>query len=115
MYSFYCFRQNAGLLGQQVHVNRVARKSYESMASSSLSLKQVDAGLIQAEVNYCLSAHVSHSCIRGSVCMFYNGVIHLSIELENPEAAGTDSTTRCNFERLRSDICMESRYFLKNH
>jgi len=40
------------------------------------------AELVQAEVNYCLSANVSHSCIRGSVWMFHNGVICPSMELE---------------------------------
>ena len=33
------FDRNAGLLEQQAHVKRVARKSYESMANSSLSFK----------------------------------------------------------------------------
>ena len=34
------------------------------------------------EVNYCLSANVSHSCIRGSVWMFDDGVIRHPMELE---------------------------------
>ena len=48
------FHKNAGFLEQQAHVKRVARNSYESIASR----------------------------IRGSVWMFDNGVIRHSMELE---------------------------------
>ena len=82
---YIAFGKNAGLLEQKAHGKRVARKSHESMAGSSLSFKNVVAELVQAEVNFCFSANVSHSCIR-------------SIELEYRE---NDSATRCNFERLR--------------
>lgn len=57
--------------------------------------------------------------IRAFVDLFYgmfdNGVIHHSIELETwtLKQRETDSTTRCNFEGLRSDIWMvDSRYFI---
>ena len=53
------------------------------------------------EVNYCLSANVSLSCIRG----LFGCLTMASFVTQWSWSRGeTDSTTRYNFERLRSDI-----------
>lgn len=48
-------------------MKRVARKSYESMAASRLTLKKVVTELVQVEVNYCFSGIMSHVCVRVSL------------------------------------------------